>query len=427
MGKKNGLFVRHAKSSAAMVSILIHALFVVLALSFVAVQVVKKEETEFKAKTVSRPQMPLKKLQVPVNIKKSTAPRLRKRIVVTPKINTAMPDIKMPEISGVAGGIGNAGAGGIGQGGIGFSIPEVEIFGVKGKGEKVFIILDSTPWMMYDELGGIPAYMLIKDELVRILGELNSVVLFNVAVYGHQTGTHTLFPRLVPATSTNVSKVEAWLMPLNSVAADSYGTHTLGSGGSKVEEDLVIEPLKNVNHWSEPLMYAMRQQADSVFLLANGWGHVVYEKAPAKPWSEKKMAEYKKIEQKSQKKLAEENLQRKADGLTERVLVGTAIIDEYFPGTEHPPQPELHWYPPKEIAQACVNQRKESATVTTKSGLGNRKAKDRFSLNIIQFVPETDGREEERFRELCNMLDGEYRALSGLKAIESYLSASRDG
>jgi len=52
--------------------------------------------------------MALKKLQVPVNIKKkaSKKPKLRKRIVVQPKMNSSM--------------------------------PEIEIFGVKGKGEKYF-------------------------------------------------------------------------------------------------------------------------------------------------------------------------------------------------------------------------------------------------------------------------------------------------
>ena len=55
--------------------------------------------------------------------------------------------------------------------------PEIELFGIKGKGEKIFIILDSTPWIMYDEFGGIPAYTLIKQELVKILGGLNPTVL----------------------------------------------------------------------------------------------------------------------------------------------------------------------------------------------------------------------------------------------------------
>jgi len=305
-------------------------------------------------------------------------------------------------------------------------MPDIELFGIKGKGEKVFIILDSTPWIMYDELGGVPAYTLIKEELVRILGELKSTVLFNVAVYGQGSGTHVLFPGLAPANDANVARVDKWLKPLNAVQAGGYGTHTLGAGSSRLEEDLVVEPLVNLNHWSEPLMYAMKHRVDTVFLLSNGWGHNLYEKAPAKRWSESKMAKYKEIGNRAMEKLAEENRKRKANGQPERVLVGSSVINEYFPGTEHPPQPENYWYSPKEIAQACVNQRKANSSDTpTKSRLGsrNRKIRDSFSFNVIQFVPESGGQEESRFKELSGMLDGECRSLPGLKAIESYLNA----
>ena len=139
---KNGYFSKHAKSSAALVSLGIHAVLVVIALSFVAVTVIQKEEAKFEAKPVNRPKMQLKKLQVPVNVKKKSTkkPKLRKRIVVKPRMNQTMPDIKMPEITGVKGGLGGGVAGGIGAGGgLGFSMPEIEIFGVKGKGEKIFM------------------------------------------------------------------------------------------------------------------------------------------------------------------------------------------------------------------------------------------------------------------------------------------------
>ena len=35
----------------------------------------------------------------------------------------------------------------------GFSMPEIEIFGVKGKGEKIFLILDTNDQMLIDEIG----------------------------------------------------------------------------------------------------------------------------------------------------------------------------------------------------------------------------------------------------------------------------------
>jgi hypothetical protein len=430
--KKKQFFAKHSKSSAALVSLGIHAILIVVALSFVAVTVIQKEESKFEAKPVSRPKMQLKRLQVPVNIekKRKQKPKLRKRIVVQPKINQNMPDIKMPELTGVKGGLGSGGIGnGIGGAeALGFTMPEINLFGVKSKGEKVFIILDSTPWIMYDELGGIPAYTIIKEELVKILGTLNPTVLFNVAVYGHGTGSYVLFPQMVSANKANVAKVDSWLQPLNAVEAGGYGTKTLGPGGTKIGGDLVVEPLKNVNHWSEPMMFAMQQQADTVFVLANGWGHLVYEKKAAKAWSESKQAKYNEIKKKAEAKLAEENKQRRAAGKPERVLVGSSLINAYYPGTESPPQPERYWYTPKEMAQAFVNQRKASASgIPVSSGLGQRskKAQAQFSLNVVQFVPISGAKEndQERFKEVTSLLDGEYRAVPGLEAIKSSISS----
>jgi len=116
MSKGKTFFTKHTKSSAALVSLGIHAVLVFVALSFVAVTVITKEENKFEVKRVSRPKMQLRKLQVPVSIKKKKMqkPRLRKRIVVQPKMNQSMPDIKMPEVSGVKGGLGSAGSGGLG-------------------------------------------------------------------------------------------------------------------------------------------------------------------------------------------------------------------------------------------------------------------------------------------------------------------------
>ena len=122
--KPKWFFVRHAKSSAAMISLGIHAVLIIVALSFVAVTVIQKADQNFEAKTVSRPKMPPRKLQVPVKINKRKPPKLNKRIVVkNPLRNTS--NIKMPEITGIKGGMGTMG-GGLGDGmNIGFTMPEL--------------------------------------------------------------------------------------------------------------------------------------------------------------------------------------------------------------------------------------------------------------------------------------------------------------
>ncbi|VGO11737.1 hypothetical protein PDESU_00283 [Pontiella desulfatans] len=140
-------FTSHAKSSAALISLGIHAVLLVVALSFVAVTVIQKDDKVFEAKPVKRPKMQLKKLQVPVNLKKKKIekPKLRKNIVAKPKTKSL--DIQMPEVVGIKGGTGYMDGGG-GLGGLGFGL-EIDLFGGnKGSGnelEGVFFDLKTDP------------------------------------------------------------------------------------------------------------------------------------------------------------------------------------------------------------------------------------------------------------------------------------------
>jgi len=94
--------------SAVLLSIVIHAALFLLAGMLVVFTVVKKEEQKFEPpKAVERPKMRLKKPKV--KVKKTSKPKPTQRIVA--KVNRAnMPDIQLPEISGIGqdlgGGIG---------------------------------------------------------------------------------------------------------------------------------------------------------------------------------------------------------------------------------------------------------------------------------------------------------------------------------
>ncbi|RKX44344.1 MAG: hypothetical protein DRP64_06730 [Verrucomicrobia bacterium] len=110
--------------SAVLLSILIHAGLFLLAGMLVVFTVVKKEEQKFEPpKAVDRPKMKLKKPKV--KIKKTSKPKPTTRIVT--KVNRAsMPDIQLPEMSGMGEGLGGGVAGGFDM------IPvlsEVTIFG----------------------------------------------------------------------------------------------------------------------------------------------------------------------------------------------------------------------------------------------------------------------------------------------------------
>jgi len=114
--------------SAVLLSIVIHAALFLLAGMLVVFTVVKKQEKRFEPPmAVDRPKMKLKKPKV--KIKKTSRPKPTTRIVT--KVNRAsMPDIQLPEMSGMGEGL----AGGLG----GFDmLPDFEDVSVFGSGQSI--------------------------------------------------------------------------------------------------------------------------------------------------------------------------------------------------------------------------------------------------------------------------------------------------
>ena len=140
MAKKPSFFSKHAKSSALIITIIVHALIILIAIGFVAYEVITKEDKQFVAKENKRPKMKLKKLQVPIKMekKKKTTAKLRKRVVAKkPRISSNT--IQMPEITGISGGLG-AMQGGEGLGSdIGFTMPEIDFLEQNKKAKKLFL------------------------------------------------------------------------------------------------------------------------------------------------------------------------------------------------------------------------------------------------------------------------------------------------
>jgi len=107
--KKKSQKVIKGMPSAVVLSIVIHAALFLLAGMLVVFTVVKKEEKKFiPPKAVERPKMKLRKPKV--KVKKTSRPKSTTRIVT--KVNRAsMPDIQLPEMSGMGDGLGDMAGG----------------------------------------------------------------------------------------------------------------------------------------------------------------------------------------------------------------------------------------------------------------------------------------------------------------------------
>jgi len=146
--------------SAVVLSIAIHAALFLLAGMLVVFTVVKKEEKKFvPPKAVERPKMKLKKPKV--KVKKTSKPKPTTRIVT--KINRAsMPDIQLPEMSGMGEGL----AGGIG----GFDMmPDLGEVSVYGSGQSIGNDFEGTFYDFKRDRLGRPGAMNPSD-FVKIMG-----------------------------------------------------------------------------------------------------------------------------------------------------------------------------------------------------------------------------------------------------------------
>ncbi|VGO19163.1 hypothetical protein [Pontiella sulfatireligans] len=227
--RKKRWFSKHAKSSAMVVSLAIHGVLILIALSFVAVTVIQKEDQKFENKTVKRPKKPLKRLQVPVKVKKNKPkPKLRKRMVAK-NLNRKTPDFKMPEITGIKGGMGAMGDAAGGMESIGFTMPEIDFFGAKAKGEKVVFVVHfgpatisagggkdgGTKYTPFSRMTGLT----IRNRLEDLVDSLPEYTLFNVMAY-YAGDAWAMEPKMQLATPANKQKVKDWMEPVNPLEGD---------------------------------------------------------------------------------------------------------------------------------------------------------------------------------------------------------------
>jgi hypothetical protein len=337
---KKRFFAKHAKSSAMVVSLAIHAILIVVALSFVAVTVITKDEKKFEGKEVVRPRQQLKKLKVPVKMnKKKPKPKLRKRLVAK-KVNRKVPEFKMPEITGIKGGVAGMGDGG-GVESIGFTMPEIDFFGAKASGEKVVFVVHfgpatisargggegETKYTPYSRMTGLT----IRNRLEDLIDGLPDYTLFNVIAY-YAGDAWAMEPNLQLATAANKQKVKDWMEPVNPLegnyqhcfsipkaeravvqkAYNSYPTRVdeLPFFATKwcypyyvpkeLEQKYAPDAGSGYMHWGRGVVWAiLEQKADTIFVLTtnyiDGWQRGSGQSKKGGPQPNKMSASLKKM------------------------------------------------------------------------------------------------------------------------------------
>ncbi|MBO7522113.1 MAG: hypothetical protein J6T16_07735 [Opitutales bacterium] len=224
--QKNSLFFKTLIAVGAFM-----AASLILAGSIIITKAISVSETEFKAEKVEQKEVEPEKQKRKV-IVKNTQKRnksLVKRIKIEQQQHVNTPPVQISLPSGMGGegtdGFANVDVSDMSNlGKIKIELPEFDLFGIKGSSDRVLICFDVCSKTMTDEMGALPAFNVVKNEISTLVRGLPSTCLFNVMCFDMERGQHgdgtincvEIFRQnLVPANSANKSGFEAWMKGIN--------------------------------------------------------------------------------------------------------------------------------------------------------------------------------------------------------------------
>lgn len=281
--RKNTLFIK----VLIVVGIIQVALLVMFG-GMIVTRAILPQETSFEsAPKVQEKKEPEKTKNVIVkrNTKRSTG-AVRRINVVAPKMNVVAPvTISLPSGSGGEGG-GDffADKMDLGSSKIKIDLPTFSLFDMKASSDRVLIVFDTARNTMADDMGGLDAYNVIKNEITTLVRGLPPTVLFNAIVFDWERAA---FRRnLVPANAANKQAFLNWIKPINA------NVHNIGVGAftsDRLELRNAVPPRLESKYlggclwngdWYQGLavypMYdayqsAIEQGADVIYFLTASW------------------------------------------------------------------------------------------------------------------------------------------------------------
>jgi hypothetical protein len=207
--------------NAILVSLAVHVVFLIAAVSLTILIIAPKPKMMFEGK--KSPSLPARKLEHAIRVKQmqkqTRKPQILQRLVTEAPSKVAlpeMPEMKTPDIKNMrdtplmnsrAGSIGGLGGGGGGAGrgltgGMGYS--DTKFFGENIRTRAIVICMDISPSMITK---GVTQDVLA--EATKMLETMNVNTKFNVVVF--VDGAESFAPQMVYATQENKEKGLAWL------------------------------------------------------------------------------------------------------------------------------------------------------------------------------------------------------------------------
>jgi hypothetical protein len=254
----------------------IHLLALVIFGSWTVYQAVMPKDPTFEEpppmEKIERVQLEYK-VRMQEKQKQSQRPKQKLQVKQISQMNMPDVDIQVPNINSnsAIGRLGNGNFGNLGDGG-GLSLGEVSVnlFDIKAKGEKFLFIVDVRRDLLQDAKGGIPTYNVIKEDVIRLINDLPSGVLFNMILFD-RFNLEIWQPQLVAATKANKEAFAAWLTPVNS-SIDSIGVRNRNYRPTAFEQPFAKRVMNHSSLNNSTFMATvagLEQKPDAIFILAD--------------------------------------------------------------------------------------------------------------------------------------------------------------
>jgi len=299
-------FVRHAKSSALIITLSLHGVLLIIAVGFVAFQVLIPPEPRFKGVKVDHihPNVPLILKPFQTSSKNPPRPVIKPQPIHITSVKTT--SVTIPPVAMI--GVPMIGRTEPDETGLAFTFDtNVNFFDSEANGEKVCFVVHFGPATIgknpYSRMTGYT----IRKRLEEIVYALPDYVLFNVACYW-AGDTCAMSPHMMLANVENKQKMLDWMEPVNPLEGNYDHCFAWQKSGSRVEaarrewpkrvEDLPSYSPKWIYpygvpdsieekylgketgflHWGRGVAWSiLTQKPDTIFVLTtnyiDGWGN----------------------------------------------------------------------------------------------------------------------------------------------------------
>lgn len=259
-------------------SLVFHGSLLLIAAVFVISNIFYNRESTFVGQPPPMKSYEPRKLEFKVKVSKqqrsSSRPSMAPRLVSTrTTASITMPEIKMdakavktsfqPKFKAFGGtGLGSGLGTGYGLSGFGNGVSAFDFFGIRGRGDRIAILVDVSISMVEDDKGGPRGYARVKNRINEVIDALNAGAMFNIIVFADAASAFET--NVVVATEDNKTKAKMFLRGFN-----TEGNYGLTSGNLQ-PANIGIPTAGGSTRLDIALTAAFEQGADTILIISDG-------------------------------------------------------------------------------------------------------------------------------------------------------------